>query len=251
MPKEVLLLRENGRVANYIDNHVKLVGAEHRDEVLELFDQMYRFFPHWVITTCPMMHPDVHYISQNCTAVFGYTREFLIQNGPLQKFLMLVHEDDREDLYKCISFVHDRMEDIGAEAHHKHRVVLHYRFKLADGTYIHLHDEKAAVKLRGAGTLYYTLFKDVTETKPFGGVKLELFRQDEVLVKIREYRPSAQRNPLTPREQDLIVLIRQGLSTKEIAWQLKISHNTVRNIKSKLFEKYNVSNSIELLNLTE
>jgi len=47
----------------------------------------------------------------------------------------------------------------------------------------------------------------------------------------------------------LLSFIKQGLSTKEIAWHLNISPNTVRNIKSKLFEKYNVGNSIELLNI--
>lgn len=251
MLQEVLLLREADRVSYYIDNHVKLVGAEKRGEVLELFENMHQFFPHWVICVCPLMHPDVNYISRNCSGVFGYTREFLIKNSGMQNFMSFVHEDDQQDLYQCIRVVHDYLEGIPSEDHHRHRVVLHYRFRHADGSYVYMHDEKAAVNLGSAGILYYVLFKNISEEKPFGGVKMELFRQDEVLVKVREYRPSLERNPLTPREQDLVTLIRQGLSTKEIAWQLKISHNTVRNIKSKLFEKYNVSNSIELLNLTE
>lgn len=246
-----MLLREADRVSNYIDNQVKLVGADNRDVALELFDNMYRFFPHWVIAICPMMHPDVHYVSQNCSSVFGYSREHIIRISGLEKFMMAVHEDDQQDLYKCITLIHDFLEGIPPEEHYKQRVVLHYRFKHAEGHYIHLHDEKACMKIGNAGVLYYVLFKDITEEKAFGGVKLEMFRQDETLVKVREYRPGLNRNVLTPREQEVVSLIRQGLSTKEIAWQLKISHNTVRNIKSKLFEKYSVSNSIELLNLTE
>jgi len=246
-----LLIREAGRVGYYIDNHVKLAGAEKREEVLELFDNMHRIFPHWVLTTCPMMHPDIQYISRNCFAVFGYSREFLIRNSGLENYMMHVHEEDQRDLYSCMTFMHKFMENMPFEEHHKYRVVFYYRFRHADGNYMHMHDEKAALYLGGSGNLYYVLFRDITEEKPFGGVKLELFHQGETLVRIREYRPTVERNPLTPREQDVISLIRQGFSTKEIAWQLKISHNTVRNIKSKLFEKYNVSNSIELLNLTE
>jgi len=95
------------------------------------------------------------------------------------------------------------------------------------------------------------LFRDVTAERPFTGVKVELFKQeDQGLTKIREYKPAARRNALSKREQELVNLMRQGLSTKEIAWYLNISQNTVRNIKSKMFEKYNVNNSIELLNMT-
>jgi DNA-binding CsgD family transcriptional regulator len=251
MLQEVMLLREAEKVSLYIDNQIKLVGAEKRDEVLELFDNMHRFFPHWVICVCPMMHPEVQYVSRNCSAEFGYSREFLIRNSSLDKFMALVHEDDQQDVFKCITIVHDYLESIPPEQHNGHRVVMWYRFRHADGHYVHVQDEKAAVSLsgKGAGMLYYILLRDISEEKPYSGVKLELFRQDETLVKVREYRPGLDRNPLTPRENDLVTLIRQGLSTKEIAWQLKISHNTVRNIKSKLFEKYNVSNSIELLNL--
>jgi DNA-binding CsgD family transcriptional regulator len=69
------------------------------------------------------------------------------------------------------------------------------------------------------------------------------------MTKITEFKPSAGSN-LTSRESELVTLIKQGLSTKEIAWYLNISHHTVRNIKSRLFEKFNVNNSIELLNMT-
>ena len=53
---------------------------------------------------------------------------------------------------------------------------------------------------------------------------------------------------ISKRETELVALIRKGLRTKEIADQLKISHHTVRNIRQRMFEKYNVNNSIELLN---
>ena len=84
----------------------------------------------------------------------------------------------------------------------------------------------------------------------FSGVKIEIYKNEDSLKKIVEYKPSAARNKLSNRENDLVGLIKKGLTTKEIASQLSISHNTVRNIKSKLFEKYSVNNTIELLNMT-
>lgn len=250
MLQELILFQESDRVSNYINDHVKLVGADRRDEVIGLFENTYRIFPHWVITICPKMHPDIHYVSQNCSFVLGHTRDYLVANSSLDKFIKLVHEEDQEDVFKCINRVHTSLREIPSEEHYKHRVIFHYRFLNGNGEYMHVHDEKTSLRLKDSGNLYYVLFRDITKEKPFKGVSVEFFRQDETLNKIWEYRPGADRAPLTPREKDLILLLRQGLSVKEVAWRLEISPNTVRNIKSKLFEKYNVSNSIELLNIT-
>jgi DNA-binding CsgD family transcriptional regulator len=248
MVKESLLLREADRVNDYIKKYVTLADPKSREEVFELFDNMYRFFPHWVITTCPMMHPEIHYVSQNCPFVFGCSTEYLIKNSPMEKFFPRVHEDDQQGLYLCYSFMHDHFESIPPEEHTNYRVTFHYRFKKPGGEYIYLQDEKAVLNLRDSGKLYYVLFKDLGEERSFNGVKAEVFMQKEKMVKIREFKPSSHKI-LSKREQELVSLIKKGFRTKEIACKLNISHHTVRNIKSKLFEKFQVNNSIELLNM--
>jgi DNA-binding CsgD family transcriptional regulator len=161
-----------------------------------------------------------------------------------------VHEADQQELHQCFLFVHDYLENIPSKEHHTYRTVFHYRLKKSNGQYIYIHDDKASLKLSGSGNLYYAILRDLTSEHTFTGVKVEIFKQAQTLDKIQEYKPSAERNPLSKRETELVTLIKQGFSTKEIAWHLRISHNTVRNIKSKLFEKYNVNNAIELLNMT-
>lgn len=249
MIKEAVLLRTADRVTNYIHKYVRRAGAEKREEALELFDNMYQFFPHWVIMTCPMMHPEISYISKNCEHVTGYDKEFLTKNIRIEKFFNLIHPADHQDLYDCFSFVHDHLESVLPEEHNTYRTIFHYRFRKADGQFMYMYDEKATLNLGGSGNLYYALCRDITSEKAFTGVKVELFSQGETLEKIKEFKPSSEKLSLSKREQQLVTLIKQGLSTKEIAWHLNISHNTVRNIKSKMFEKFNVSNSIELLNI--
>lgn len=250
MAKDAVLMRMADKVNTYIQRYVRLAGAEKREEVLELFDKMQQLFPHWVISTCPVMHPEIHYMSKNSVHVFGHPGDYLLNNMSIQNYFDHVHDADQQDLKECFAFQHDYLESVPSEEHPAYRTVLHYRFKKANGQYMYLHDEKATLNLHGSGNLYYALFRDVTSEKTFTGVKIELFKQELGLNKIKEYKPSAERNALSKREGELVLLIKQGLSTKEIAWQLKISHNTVRNIKSKLFEKYNVNNMIELLNMT-
>lgn len=249
MVKEAVFMRMRDRLTAYIEKYVTLAGAEKREEVLDLFDKMQMLFPHWVIMTCPVMHPDIKYISENYQYVFGDNYGYVLNNSA-EKYFEQVHDADKDDLHSCFDFVHDQFETVPPELHYQYRNIFHYRFKKKNNQHIYLHDEKAVINLKGSGNLYYVLLRDITAERNFGGVKVEVFKQGHTLTKIAEHKPSADRSMLTKREGELVTLIKQGLSTKEIAWYLKISHNTVRNIKSKLFEKYNVNNTIELLNMT-
>jgi DNA-binding CsgD family transcriptional regulator len=249
MVNEGMLQRATNRVVSYIEKYVATASPENKDEILSLFDNMHKVFPQWMIMTCPVMHPEISYVSRNAFHVFGYENNLMEKKSFLHQFFQLVNEADQADLYDCINFIHDYLEGIAPEEHHMYRIGLHYRFKRQDGQFIYLYDEKATLAFK-SGNLYYSLFRDITNERTFTGVKAEVYKQEITVSKILEYKPSASRNPLSKREKELVTLIKQGLSTKEIAWSLNISHNTVRNIKSKLFEKYNVSNSIELLNMT-
>lgn len=243
-------MRTSDRVANYLAGYVTLAGGDTREEIMELFENLPVLFPQWAILSCPIMHPDLEYASPNCYYVLGYAREYLRKHKRLEQFFLHVHEDDQQHLFDCYTFLHDYLETIPPEEHPAYRAITYYRFRKPGGQYIHLHDEKAAITLQGSGNFYYALFQNITSIRPFNGVRIELYKQEGQLKKITEYKPSAFRALLSKREQELVSLIRQGLSTKEIGCYLNISPHTVRNIKSKLFEKYGVSNSIELLNMT-
>ena len=249
MIREAVLIRMADKVSEYIQKNVTLAGVEKKEEVLDLFNKMHQLFPYLIIMTCPVMHPDIYYISKNYEQIFGRNNGYII-NKSIEKYFTYIHDADQADLHDCFTFLHDYLATLAPEEHCMYRCVYHYRFIKEGGQQVYVLDEKAALNLGGSGNLYYALLRDVTAEKSFSGVKLEIFKQENSLVKITEYKPSAEKNPLTKREGELVTLIKQGLSTKEIAWYLKISHNTVRNIKSKLFEKFNVNNAIELLNMT-
>ena len=51
---------------------------------------------------------------------------------------------------------------------------------------------------------------------------------------------------LTPREQEIMVLVTNGMSSKKIAEKLYISPKTVENHRSRIMRKLNVSNVIDL-----
>ncbi len=56
-----------------------------------------------------------------------------------------------------------------------------------------------------------------------------------------------EENPLTERESEVLVLMSEGKSTKDIAGQLFITTGTVRNYVSSILDKLDVSNRIEAI----
>lgn len=56
-------------------------------------------------------------------------------------------------------------------------------------------------------------------------------------------------NPLTKRENEVLKLVAEGKTTKEIAGELFLTVGTVRNYISMIFEKLEVSNRIEAISL--
>jgi two-component system, NarL family, response regulator DesR len=56
-----------------------------------------------------------------------------------------------------------------------------------------------------------------------------------------------QENPLTDRENEVLLLMADGKNTKEIASQLYITTGTVRNYISVILDKLDVSNRIEAI----
>jgi len=167
----------------------------------------------------------------------------------LGQYFAQIHEADMSDVTNCMGFFESFLQNESPQDYHKLRTVIHYRFRNAEGKYIYLQDEKATLILAEGNIIHYSLIRAMPDEAVFSGVKIEIYKDGNSLKKIVEHKPSAARNKLSNRENDLVGLIKKGLTTKEIADHLSISHNTVRNIKSKLFEKYSVNNTIELLNM--
>lgn len=249
MSHQTLLARTSRRIITFLDQRVFEVEPDFNDEIVSTLYSLHRIFPQWLIMTCPVQHSDFFYVSSNCREITGYDPEYLQRSRP-EGLIRLIHEADIPHMQACFGYCENLVMNELSGDHLQVRCVFNYRLQHADGHYMHVHDEKATFRLGNGTTVYFCMMRDISQEKTFTGVKVEVFQLNGSLVKLGEYAPAKTSQKLSPREQDLIVLIRQGLTTKEIAYQLNISHNTVRNIRSKMFEKYRVNNVVELLNMT-
>lgn len=249
MSHNTLLARTSRRILSFLDERVFEAVPNYNDEIVATLYSLHQIFPQWLIMTCPVQHHDFLYVSSNCREITGYDPEYLQKDRP-ERILQLIHEADAPHLQTCFEYCESIVRNEPPEDHLNIRCTFHYRLLHAKGHYLYMHDEKASFRLSNGNRVYFCMMRDITQEKTFTGVKVEVFKFNGILVKLGECCPDKTVRKLSPREQDLIVLIRQGLTTKEIAHQLSISHNTVRNIRSKMFEKYQVNNVVELLNRT-
>jgi len=62
----------------------------------------------------------------------------------------------------------------------------------------------------------------------------------------REATPARRRVTLTPREREIVLLLRRGLRNKQIANEMGITEGTVKIYLFRLFHKLDVRNRFEL-----
>ncbi len=83
---------------------------------------------------------------------------------------------------------------------------------------------------------------------------MERIRRTVINRKTGEILPSAvvpANQQLTKREKEILLLIRQGFLSKEIAYKLNLSIYTVNNHRKNILAKLNADNVIEAINRAE
>ena len=63
---------------------------------------------------------------------------------------------------------------------------------------------------------------------------------------LRLIKPGGGIDRLTPREAEVVQLLTDGLSTREISQKLALSEHTIRNYLSAIYDKLGVSSRVEL-----
>ena len=214
------------------------------------FEFVQQLFPSWVVMLCSIYNEalPIPYISENCQKVFGYTAQQM-RTMTMEEEYARVHPDDQPPLARIMQRLFAVTKTLSYDTLADYRYAINYRFCRADGHYIHLHDEKLALRNKEGQNLYITLYRDISDEKPFVQAKVEIFRLAQgTYRKTEEYVPKLAQPVITRREQEILQLIQHGQSNKEIADRLYISEHTARNHRSHLFEKANARNAVELLN---
>lgn len=210
-----------------------------------------QFFPAWLVLQSEQVSNRLQYISANSASFLGYPAGRLHYHT-LQDLFKHVHPDDAEPFRRICQKNGEMLGQTNALEAHQYRHIINYRLRKGNGHSIHVHHELFQLPDEQGKNWCFSLIKDITDEKPFTRVQLETYQlQNGAYRKISNYVPTLPDQLFTHREMEILQLIKAGLSSKEIAAQLFISLNTVRNHRSSLFRKTSARNLVELLRYAE
>lgn len=202
-------------------------------------------FPGWVIVRCGGGNRP-HFLSRNSAAFFGVPFDELVTKT-YTDFKRVIHPDDLEPYQRIIQKIKELLTGINPVEALQYRFTIHYRFRRRN-EYLYVHEERLFHLDDHGQLINFTLFRDLSAERGFNRVQLDWYKVHELgYQRISSYVPAAPDQELTAREIEVIQLIREGLSSKEIANRMCISVNTVRNHRSNLFRKTQARNVVDLV----
>jgi DNA-binding NarL/FixJ family response regulator len=185
------------------------------------------------------------YVSDSVRNSLQYSPSDITQLSDMD-FIGNIHPDD----IRSVRLAMEEVLALGKDNQHDHpaiRYKINFRYKLETADYAHLLYEAVTI-VHNNQFADVVLVKNMSQEKPFQYVELLVYKRvDAGLVKLKHFIPEQKNDLLTPREKDIIRLLDKGLSNSEMAEELKISVNTVKNHRGNLFQKLQVKSSLQLL----
>jgi DNA-binding CsgD family transcriptional regulator len=208
-----------------------------------------KLFPAWIIILFDEQR-QVQFVSANAATFFGVDPAALRKRS-CSTFYASIHPDDKEAVTRICQRAEELVKQLAPEEVQEYRFILNYRYRSADGQFKLIHEETIYLLNTHKEYNIFTVIKDVTGEKPFTRVYLEWYKMiNGSYRRLGSYVPTTENASITQRENEILQLIKEGLSSKEIADRLFISLNTVRNHRSNLFKKTHAKNMVELLKHT-
>ncbi|WP_235953794.1 LuxR C-terminal-related transcriptional regulator [Mucilaginibacter inviolabilis] len=218
------------------------------------------------LTSCEQK--EMLFISESLTELLGYSPRD-IQEGGRDWWLSIIHPDDLEPMLNEV-FRHYFLKP--ARQRLKKIFTLQYRVKNTFGDYRWMCETKLVASLTSENKYEFILgrVEDITEIKNEEEAQLKKLLEEErktnqmlqhalpvidmeqkskpdhVYLTDNHIQPHGVVMP-TKRELEILQLIGEGYSTKQIADQLFISINTVETHRRHLLKKLQVKNSMELI----
>lgn len=201
------------------------------------------------------------FLDEQFEELTGYENQKMHQGG-MKWWFSIVHSEDFESMLRII-LINGFLQ--APQKRLEKSYYAEYRIKKPDGSWAWIGETKCVLTIsdEGKNDLLLGRLEDISGAKKNNENSLDkvLEEQGETnpllsaalpLLMPARYKQSASREKkapakLTKRELEILNLIGEGYSTKEIAGRLFISINTVETHRRHLLEKMEVKNSMELV----
>lgn len=189
------------------------------------------------------------FASDNFSIIFGYNSAWIKTIREQGDFLEdRIHPDDRSQILGCQIEHGQFIYSLSPEERNDYEQIFQYRILNAKGQYVNVISRQQVLEKDRNGKAW--IIMGIMDISP-DQMLAEKIRRTVINRKTGEILAPAfvpAEKQLTNREREILLLIRQGLLSKEIADKLSISIYTVNNHRKNILAKLNVDNVMEAIN---
>lgn len=197
---------------------------------------------------------EVLHVSDSFFYLTGYTPQQMKDEGTLF-YVEKIHPDDLVKINRLFERLNYYQQTLAPEQLHRLMFTHNYRFKRADGRWLQLLQYDYCYLLEGSDQpdLHISVINDISFIKNDDSIKISFALYDA----LKDcYQPLHEEvldspSPFTEQEKRIIQLSSKGNANKQIADQMHISEQTVKNHKYCMFRKGRVQNMVELVTLSK
>jgi len=215
----------------------------------ELIQEMSRI-SQGCIFTVDVFKERYDFASDNFSHIFGYNPQW-IQTIHKQGDLIeeRIHPDDRSQITEYQIQHGEFIYSLPSEKRNDYQQIFQYRVLNAQQLYVNVISRQQVIQKDRNGKAW--IIMGVMDISPDQELN-EKIKHSVINRETGEFviygMPSPTQPQLTSREKEVLMLIRQGLLSKEIADRLSVSIHTVNNHRKNILAKLNVDTSIEAIN---
>jgi DNA-binding CsgD family transcriptional regulator len=192
------------------------------------------------------------FYSSNYSALFGYDADTLAGAGT--HFIEeKIHPDDVEALADNGISLLKLFFNFSTEERASCKFINEYRILKADQTYVRVIEQDQILTFDPHGNMWLSLgIIDIAPNQTINeGLKSQVvnFKTGDIIAFPKELNGKRPEAGLTPRETEVLKMIKGGLLSKEISGKLAISVHTVNTHRQRILEKLNANNSMEAVSL--
>ena len=194
------------------------------------------------------------YISKNYNSCLGLKPEELLEKG-MRYFWSRIHPEDLENWLKVLNQLMEfTLGNIKIKDRQNANYTWNYRFKNADGIYVNIVQNTTPLAFDSQekpiiGLAHYTVLDPGIKLEISASAKLLNDKQEYETIYFNTYSQKLLNGGISNRERDVIRLLIQNYSSKEISAKLNISPHTVDTHRRNILKKLNISSTGELIGM--
>ncbi|MEZ5199645.1 MAG: helix-turn-helix transcriptional regulator [Bacteroidales bacterium] len=215
---------------------------------------------HFHYPLMPLQYSYVHNLKtgqfenvQGVDKILGYTNE----SFTLELYYQKLHQIDRKMIFETskdnLNLANERISQVTNEGAFESQFTILYRIKSKEGKYVHILRQSTILEYHKKIHKTFSLCTDVSALGLTYKVNSVFWFKDiskVYSVDQIESKLNKKWSNLTTREFEILVLIAQGKTTKEIGRKLNISIYTVNKHRQNIISKTSTGNIKELIDKT-